>query len=260
MTAESPSRRGHALRILLIAVAAASLGTGYLLRDSWTRWRAERLRARSAREIVDAYHQLWYESPDTWRANRWLGIATLQNPNDVWVIQEIITEVRPDFVVETGTAFGGSAALWAMILDQVNPEGRVITIDIARLVSTRTLPEVARRKVDFLVGSSTAPEIVAEVTRRVKGRRTIVILDSDHSRDHVLAELKAYSPLVGVGSYLIVQDTDINGHPVLKDAGPGPMEAVEEFLRGNAAFRSDRSRERLLFTVLPKGYLKRVAS
>jgi cephalosporin hydroxylase len=100
---------------------------------------------------------------------------------------------------------------------------------------------------------------VAEVTRRVGGKRTIVILDSDHRRDHVLAELRAYSPLVGVGSYLIVQDTDVNGHPVMESFGPGPMEAVEAFLRGNAAFRSDRSRERLLFTLAPKGYLKRVA-
>jgi cephalosporin hydroxylase len=256
MTTESRSRWGGPGRILLIVLVAVVpvASYHYLLRDYWSH------RTPSTHEILDGYHRLWYEAPDTWRANRWLGISTLQNPNDVWVTQEIISEVRPDFVVEAGTAYGGSAVAWAMILDQVNPGGRVITIDIRDMVDKGTLPETARRKVDFLIGSSTAPEIVAEVTRRVKGKRTIVILDSDHGRDHVLAELKAYSPLVDVGSYLIVQDTNVNGHPVLESFGPGPMEAIDEFLRGNAAFRSDRSRERLLFTLAPKGYLKRVGS
>jgi len=209
-------------------------------------------------EIVDAFHMLSYNKAETWQTNRWLGVMTQQNPNDVWITQEIISEQRPDYVVETGTYHGGSAVIWAMILDQIHQEGRVITIDVKDMVGASTRPPIARSKIDYLIGSSTAPEIVSEVARRTKGKRVLVILDSDHSREHVLAELAAYAPMVNVGSYLIVQDTNVNGHPVLPSLGPGPMEAVQEFLATHDEFVSDRRRERLLFTYHPRGYLKRV--
>jgi cephalosporin hydroxylase len=187
-----------------------------------------------------------------------LGITTLQNPNDVWIHQELITEVKPDFIIECGTNRGGSACIWAMVLQQVQPQGRVLTIDILDLTAeARQLP-IWKERIDFLLGSSTDPGIVAEVTRRVNGRKVMVILDSDHSKGHVLAEMQAYSPLVSMGSYLIVQDTNINGHPVLESYGPGPMEALEEFLAKNDQFVSDSRCERLLFTMHPKGYLQRV--
>ena len=110
----------------------------------------------------------------------------------------------------------------------------------------------------LVAGVSHDPTIVREVTERVSGRGALVILDSDHSKPHVLDELKAYAPLVHVGSYLIVQDTNIGGHPVLEEFSPGPMEAVEEFLQSDDRFEADRSRERLLFSMHPKGYLKRI--
>jgi len=91
----------------------------------------------------------------------------------------------------------------------------------------------------------------------VKGS-VMVLLDSDHRMPHVLAEMRAYAPLVSEGSYLVVQDTDINGHPVLPGFGPGPMEAVTEFLSGDDRFQVDRDQERLMFTMHPGGYLKRV--
>ena len=86
----------------------------------------------------------------------------------------------------------------------------------------------------------------------------MVLLDSDHHKTHVLAEMRAYAPLVTVGSYLIVQDTNVNGHPVAPDFGPGPMEAVLEFLASDDRFESDRTQERLFFTMHPRGYLRRV--
>lgn len=215
-------------------------------------------RPRNEQEIIDRFHQMFYDSTETWRRTHWLGIHTMQNPNDVWVHQEAITEVKPDFIIEAGTLHGGSAALWAMVLQQVNPAGRVITIDIEDLSQeARNLP-ICRERVEFIIGSSTDPKIVADITKRVAGKKVMVILDSDHRKPHVLNELKAYSPLVNVGSYLIVQDTNVNGHPVRSDFGPGPMEAVDEFLAGNSDFVSDRSREHLLFSMHPKGYLKRV--
>jgi cephalosporin hydroxylase len=237
-------------------------------------------------QIIDRYHEMYYESRNTWVSARWLGVITHQNPNDVWMHQEIISEVKPDFIIEAGTAAGGSAILWAMLLEQVNPKGRVFTIDIvdqiefirsiiragdipgssdpkfaAELIKSvedsHRLP-IWKNRIEFIKGSSTDPKIVARLEGEVKGHKVLVILDSDHSKNHVLNELKAYAPMVNVGSYLIVQDTNVNGHPVNKEFGPGPMEAVAEFLAMNKDFEPDASRERLLFTMHPKGYLKRI--
>ncbi len=193
-----------------------------------------------------------------WVTTRWLGVPTAQNPNDAWIHQEIITQVKPDFIVEAGTWNGGSAALWATILQQVNPDGRVITIDIKDQASAAKELPIVKDKVEFLLGSSVDPAIVAEVTKRVKGKKVLVVLDSDHGKNHVLSEMNAYAPLVSQDSYLIVQDTNINGNPVLEKFGPGPMEAVNEFLATNDQFRPDREAERLMFTMHPNGYLKRV--
>ena len=117
---------------------------------------------------------------------------------------------------------------------------------------------IVQKKVDFLLGSSTDPKIVAEIEKRVKGRKVLVILDSDHSKAHVLKEIQAYSPLVQKGGYLIVQDSNINGHPVRPNFGPGPMEAIEEFLAQTDEFEPDKTRERLAPTMHPNGYLKRI--
>jgi cephalosporin hydroxylase len=207
--------------------------------------------------VVNRFHKHFYNS-GIWQTTTWLGVYTRQNPNDVWIHQEIIVGVKPDFIIETGTDFGGSAALWATILQQVNPEGRVITVDIEdRASESRTLP-IVRDKVDFLIGNSVDPAIVAEIEKRVRGKKVLVILDSDHRKQHVLAELKAFAPLVSKGSYVIVQDSNVNGHPVTPNFGPGPKEAIDEFLAMNDQFRSDSNAERLMFTMHPGGYLKRI--
>lgn len=166
---------------------------------------------------------------------------------------------RPDYIIETGTSYGGSALIWAMILEQVNPFGRVITIDIENHSEEARKLEIAKKRVDFIIGSSTDYDIVERISNLVRAKKVLVILDSDHSKDHVLKELNAYAPLVSVGSYIIVQDTNVNGHPVAPEFGPGPMEAVDEFLKGIANFHIDNSRERWLFTMHPKGYLKRTS-
>ena len=180
--------------------------------------------------------------------NRFLGVTTLQNPSDAWIVMEIIYDVKPDLMIDAGTFHGGSAALWAVIIEEVNPDGRVITIDIEdqREPGAIELP-ISKRRVDFLLGSSTDPEIVAEVHRRAEGKRVLVLLDSLHSKEHVAAELEAYSPLVPVGSYVIVQDT-----------GLGALQAIDEFLAANDSFSADRSRERYADTNSVRGYLRRV--
>ncbi len=212
--------------------------------------------SKSEREIIERFALLTSQKKaTTFRSNKWLGILNLQYPTDAWIIQEMIFEIKPDFIVETGTYHGGSAAMWAMLLEQVNPKGRVITIDIRdRGEEARKLP-IVRERVDFVLGSSTDPKIVADVVERVKGTRVMVILDSNHTREHVLAELAAYAPLVPVGSYVIVQDT---GGIMMQKPNPGPRQAVDEFLKSHPEFKPDRSRERMLLTMHPKGYLRRI--
>jgi len=209
-------------------------------------------------EAAALYHAWFYADNNTWLTNTWLGVPAMQNPNDVWIMQEIITETKPDVIVETGTARGGGALIWATILQQVNPDGRVITIDIRDAAQrARELP-LARQCIDFVIGSSTDSATIRKVKEETAGRTVLVILDALHTRAHVLKELELYAPLVSVGSYIIVQDSDINGHPVLKEYGPGPWEAIEDFLKTTDRFQIDKTRERFLFTMHPNGFLRRV--
>ena len=246
-------RTPASLALLLVLLLSAGLN---LIQYLGARQRA----TATDQETIERFHRMFYNAAETWRSSRWLDVVTWQNPNDVWIHQEIITEVKPDYIIEAGTARGGSALLWAMILAQVNPRGKVITIDIEDQVASAKEFPLWKERVEFIKGSSTDPAIVARLAERVKGQKVLAILDSDHRKPHVLNELKAYAPMVNTGSYVIVQDTNVNGHPVRPDFGPGPMEAVDEFLASNKAFMSDRARERFLFSMHPKGYLKRVSA
>jgi len=175
-------------------------------------------------------------------------------PLDLWAYQEIIFEGKPDVIVETGTFNGGSALYLASICDIVR-RGKVITVDIEARPGRPQHPRIT-----YLEGaSSTNPEVVARVTGMIeKDDAVMVILDSDHSQGHVLDELRAYGPLVTRGQYVIVEDTNVNGHPVLEDFGPGPMEAIEAYLGEGAAFAVDPDKEKFFMTFNPRGFLRRV--
>jgi cephalosporin hydroxylase len=211
----------------------------------------------AAPESAEEFHRLFYETAyakgDAWNP-KWMGYAALKCPFDLWIYQEILHEIRPALVVETGTARGGSALFLASVLDLLGA-GEVVSIDIVRRPEWPSHPRIT-----YLTGSSTSPAIVEQAKARVAAAaRVVVILDSDHKKDHVLAELQAYAPLVSPGSYLIVEDTNINGHPVFPGFGPGPTEAVNEFLAGTRAFERDPGRERFFVTFNPGGYLRRIA-
>lgn len=210
--------------------------------------------------IADRFHAHFYHSPDTWVQNHWNLVRAQQNPNDAWIIQEIISETKPDIIIEAGTYYGGSALMWATILDQVNPNGKIYTLDIEDNTAEARLHPIWQKKVEFILSSSTDKIVVERLAELTKNKKVLVILDSDHSKDHVLAEIRAYAPMVNSGGYLIVQDTNINGHPIRSDFGPGPMEAIEEFLINNKEFVIDKKHERLLFTMHPNGYLKKITA
>jgi len=210
-------------------------------------------------DAIDAFHQIYYSTPERTIYNtHWLGVAAQKYPTDLWIYQEIMYELRPDFIIETGTYWGGSALFLASVCEMLG-HGEVITIDtqpIAESHSTRP----AHPRITYIEGSSVAPEVVADVRLRTDGAQTVMaILDSDHGREHVFNELKVWCDVVTEGSYLIVEDSNVNGHPVLPEFGPGPMEAIELFLSMNRDFAPDRSREKFLLTANPRGFLKKVA-
>lgn len=207
----------------------------------------------AVRGVVDAFHRLFYDDRNTWRRTKWQGITTWKCPLDLWLYQEILHRIRPALIVETGTAYGGSANYLGFLCDLLGT-GRIVSIDIAP--KTNELPEHPR--VTYLRGSSTDPEIVATVKSMVTpGEPVLVILDSDHREAHVFDELEAYADLVTPGSYVIVEDTNVNGHPVHPNFGPGPMEAVTKFLESRADFKVDHSMQRYHLTLNPRGFLKR---
>ena len=212
------------------------------------------VKSLGVRAIVDAFHRLYYNSAArTWNDTRWLGVRVTKCPLDLWIYHELIVELRPDLVIETGTMFGGSALYLASCMDLVG-SGRVITIDIQEKPG-----RPVHDRIRYVTGSSVDPAIVAEVAREAgEASVVMVILDSDHSRQHVLGELRAYSPLVTSGSYLIVEDTNLNGHPVLRDHGPGPHEAIELFLAQQPPFVRDAGREKFYLTFNPGGFLRRL--
>jgi cephalosporin hydroxylase len=214
---------------------------------------AARFRAgrRLDRAAVARAHDVLYLS-DAWTEATWLGAQALKNPLDLWVYQELIFELRPALIVETGTYRGGSALFLATMCDLLGT-GDVVSIDIESV--REDYPRHPR--ITYLGGrSSTDSDVVEEVFARASGRPCLVVLDSDHSQAHVEAELAVYTPLVPVGGYVIVEDSNIG--QIRKDLLPGPLEAVESFLARTDEFEIDRGREKFLITFNPSGYLRRV--
>lgn len=208
-----------------------------------------------ATQVIDMFHQLYYTLRNqTWQNTFFLGRRVLKCPLDLWIYQEIFVEVQPDLVIETGTFHGGTAIYYAILCDLLN-NGHVVSIDT---VQYSAIP--AHPRITYLSGSSVDESVAAQVREAAAGKeKVIVILDSDHSMDHVLKEMEIYGDLVTPGSYMIVEDTCVNGHPVSPEWGPGPMEAVEAFLQKDKRFTIDRSKEKFMMTLNPSGYLKRAA-
>jgi cephalosporin hydroxylase len=172
--------------------------------------------------------------------------------------QELLTRIRPSFVLQTGVSDGGSLLYFANLLDliEAGPKQLVIGIDIKLKQRARSLMHPRIRLVE---GDSTDLAIVQHVKALVAGRTGLVSLDSDHSKTHVLKELRIYKEFVGIGGYLVAEDTNINGRPVARQWGPGPFEAVEEFLKLDHSFvRDDELWQRNLFSFHQYGWLKRI--
>lgn len=196
----------------------------------------------------------------------WLGRPIIQFPQDIIALQEVIWKVKPDLIIETGIARGGSLIFSASMLELLGGDGAVLGVDID--IRAHNREEIEKhpmyKRITMIEGSSIDEDVVGRVRELAKGKRSVmVILDSNHTHEHVLRELEFYSPLVTNGSYLIVYDTVIEDMPEELCAdrpwgkGDNPKTAVREFLRGNDRFvNDDEITSKLLITVAPEGYLR----
>ena len=196
-------------------------------------------------KIIKDFHDLYYESScigGTWKNTNWLGVPIQKCPLDCWIYQELLFKIKPDIIIETGTKVGGSALFFASILDLMG-HGEIITIDIDR--GTK-VPKHDR--ITYLWASSVDEEVTKFIEPRIKDKKVFVILDSDHSKEHVLKELEIYSKFISLDSYIIVEDTNTQG----------PLEAVLEFMNKTKNFTIDRSCEKFYLSFAPYGFLKRI--
>lgn len=213
---------------------------------------------RPSDDIAAEYHK-WYYGTMRQNTTRWMGVTCWKSVSDMWNYQEILAHLRPSLVVEFGSAFGGSAMFFSAVMREIGQPFRVFSVDVTH----KNLSERARQDADveFMESSSTAA-VVADRIRELRAEfpgPVFAILDSDHTRDHVLAEMKLLRPLLRAGDYVVVEDANINGHPVMPGFGPGPFEAIEAY---EAEFPDDylhdREREEKFgFTFATNGFLIR---
>ncbi len=218
---------------------------------------------RAAKQFNDASNSAQYSYNFSW-----MGRPIIQYPQDMIAMQEIIWDVKPDLIIETGIAHGGSLIYYASLLELIG-SGEVLGIDID--IREHNKKEIESHKmykrIKMIQGSSIDNKIVEEVKKYAKGKEKIlVVLDSNHTHEHVLQELNAYAPLVSLNSYIVVFDTIVEDLPegYFSQKRPwginnNPKTAVFEFLKSNKNFLIDEQIDnKLLISVAPKGYLKRV--
>ena len=202
------------------------------------------------------YHK-WYYDSLVWEKVNFLGVPCYKSVSDMWNYQEILCELKPSLIVEFGTLFGGSALFFSMIGRSINADLKVLSVDI----SHENLEERARsdQAISFLNVSSIDPVVVKTITEmrsQVPGK-VFFILDSDHRKAHVLAELESIRSVLEPGDYVVVEDGNVNGHPVMPGWGEGPKEAVTAYFEQYPEdYVMDTEREEKFgFTFAPSGFL-----
>jgi len=203
--------------------------------------------------IAEQFKWLFFYDVNTITPNTWMGRRIQKNPLDLFIYSEIAYEIKPTVVIETGSLEGGSAIFWADMMKLIHGDesGKVISIDVNK-------PKETDRNVIFLTGDSLSTDIIPTLNRIIKPNDNVIVnLDSLHDMNHVYHEMIIYHNFVSPGSYMIIEDGIINGHPTHPEYGPGPYEACEAFLSEHPEFEVDHSRERFMITANPMGYLKR---
>lgn len=233
-------------------------------------------------ETLQKYHDVWYNAPFTWPYTHFLGVGLMKSPNDLWMYQSIMTHLRPTTIIETGTYQGGSALWFAFLMDMMRIEGgRVFTVDFE---DHRANPLVMHPRITYLAGNSIDLALVGAIKANMVAGPLLVCLDSDHSSEHVHAELELYAPLCKVGDWLVVEDTNIGwtdniehrprGHSMCScgskwsllqakcpadRSNRGARGGLQDYLELHPnEWRQDVLSERYLLSMNPGGWLQRV--
>ncbi len=233
--------------------------------------RAERIKANGTNDVLRAAAKSFNNASNSNQYSynfSWMGRPIIQYPQDMIAMQEIIWEVKPDLIIETGIAHGGSLIYYASIMELIgNGEVLGIDIDIREHNKTEIEKHPMFKRISMIQGSSIDPAIVDEVKKYAEGKKKILVcLDSNHTHAHVLSELEMYAPFVSLNAYLVVFDTIVEDLPVgyFSQARPwgisnNPKTAVDSFLKANSNFVIDDAIDnKLLISVAPGGYLKRI--
>jgi cephalosporin hydroxylase len=206
----------------------------------------------------DSYHE-WYYNTEVWKTVTFLGVPCYKSVSDLWNYQEILAGLRPQLVIEFGTLMGGSTLYFAEILKLISRKGHVLSVDLTH----STVYDRVRRHpaIELLEADTLNPVVAARITelRKKYPGPAFWIIDDAHKRDHVLAELKRIRDLTLEGDYVVVEDGNVNGHPVLPDWGPGPYEALSAYFE---EFPDDYTRDtkcecKFGFTFAASGFLIR---
>lgn len=223
------------------------------------------------RSIIDAFHNLWehkygHHNRISIDKVKFMGNIVCKFPTDLWVYQEIIFDTRPEFIIETGTKYGGSAYFFAKMLDLFNIDGKVITIDNNNERDYFNYSDYVKPhdKIEYIISNSTDIKLIEELKTKTKdSKSTLVILDSFHGAQHVLNEMCLYGQFVTKNNYMIVEDGYFGKHPIdTDDHGlfDSPYESVETFINSELGdnWVIDHEKEKFLFTTNPYGYLKKI--
>lgn len=207
-------------------------------------------------ETLQKYHEIWYNAPHTWHYTHFLGIGLMKCPNDLWIYQALINDIKPRTIIETGTYQGASAMWFAFLMDALQiPDGRIFTIDFEDRV------KCGHPRITFLGGDSTDP-LLAEALREQIKYPLLISLDADHSAEHVRKELELYAPMCHVGDRIVVEDTNIAWSPDSEGnfGDRGARGGVQDYMTNHPGeWRQDPICERYLLTMNPGGWLERIA-
>lgn len=237
--------------LVLVALAClASLGAGFSDDAPW-------MGQPDAARITAAMEAAQFDRKE--HHNSWLGVEMLQYPGDLMTYQQLLVEVQPEVVIETGTLKGGLSLYLASILQAMSPDAKLVTIDIddsgwKQTLADHSFPKALLDRIHFIAGDSVGRDTWAQIAPHARDKKTLVILDSLHSRSHVLRELNLYSQLVSVGSYIVVNDTHLDGTEWVK-SGRGPYAAVKEFVAQHPEF--EIVQQRFMVSCLHQGILRR---
>jgi len=251
--------------IIRIALLCAIIAAPFIVRlateeklnpDAWT--------GHPDKGIINKAMRVAYDLNKEFHTS-WLGVKMLQHPSDLMTYQEFILETRPEVIIETGTWHGGLTVFLASILDAMGSKTDVLTIDIddqpwLKTLAAATFDKRLLDRIHFIKGSSIDPAILARIEGMVRGRPALVILDSNHSKEHVLAELRLYSKFVPKGGYILVNDTTLGGTHLGKEGVKdlGPLYAVRDFVAENKNFQIERSKPRFSVSCMHSGVLRRI--